>query len=560
MAALASVSPTNVRADEVGSREEYIVNGRPVAPDGVRGTVWVAFVDADAELDEITPIALRRFPYCSGVLIAPTVVLTAAHCLEDCRWNTCSQPDGETFECFSCEPDLRSASTMYVTPGVRTVDDLWTTEPVAVRDAFVSKGYARLLDWTVVVGECEPYGDDYLCTEPGLSSQIRDVVVLLLDMPIDSLTPVPLLLDAEGLELSHGIATGYGQRTVPGSEELLDQDEYHSTLHETSTAIERVAANEILTDAGENDSGTCYGDSGGPLYVQRGNELFVAGVLSRLRSDREPPRCGKGAIYTAIAPYQNWIFDVAPETIPFQSHGGGGCSVSSQSGARSGLWVLGLVLFVFCLPAAHRRRPRVLILLAALSSMGCGSSGEASFCTERYDPLGVACDPEVESTDLYTAEALARVEVPEDAWLWEVRSSYSHVDPDGNAMDWALTYYLPQEVELPSAKALQVTVRGTKVDEPIGPYDIELYCIPTRPIEPFDSRKIIHDAIRRIEDTGISVQIRNPDDLGLVQNHRCASPSLGLNGASYAVPGGSYGVGYDEYGKFIKVRYSEWPQ
>jgi len=62
-------------------------------------------------------------------------------------------------------------------------------------------------------GECEPYGDDYLCTEPGLSSQIRDVVVLLLDTPIDSLTPVPLRLDAEGLELSHGIASGYGERT-----------------------------------------------------------------------------------------------------------------------------------------------------------------------------------------------------------------------------------------------------------------------------------------------------------------------------------------------------------
>ena len=359
---------------------------------------------------------------------------------------------------------------MYVTPGVRTVDDLWTTEPVAVRDAFVSKGYARLA------------GLD------GRRRRVRARTAMTTSVPsrvcprrsatswfscsIRRLTasrPCRFFLDVEDLELSHGIATGYGERTVPGSEELLDQDEYHSTLHETSTAIERVAANEILTDAGENDSGTCYGDSGGPLYVQRGNELFVAGVLSRLRSDREPPRCGKGAIYTAIAPYQNWIFDVAPETIPFQSHGGGGCSVSSQSGARSGLWVLGLVLFVFCLPAARRRRPRVLILLAALSSMGCGSSGEASFCTERYDPLGVACDPEVERTDLYTAEALARVEVPEDAWLWEVRSSYSHVDPDGNAMDWALTYYLPQEVELPPGRLSRSTCAGRRSMSPSGP-------------------------------------------------------------------------------------------
>jgi hypothetical protein len=64
-------------------------------------------------------------------------------------------------------------------------------------------------------------------------------VVLLLDTPIDSLTPVPLLLDAEGLELSHGIATGYGERTlrlngasyaVPGGSYGVGYDEYGEFL------------------------------------------------------------------------------------------------------------------------------------------------------------------------------------------------------------------------------------------------------------------------------------------------------------------------------------------
>lgn len=552
---LASLWPSAIRADEVSSHEEYVVNGQPVAPGGLRGTVMVTFLDADTELDEITPIALRPFPYCSGVLIAPTVVLTAAHCLEDCRWDTCSQPDGETTECFRCEPDLRSPSSVYVTPGVRTVDDLRRAEPVAVRQAFVPEDYTSYPYWRAVVGECEPYGDDFLCTEPGLSSEVRDVAVLLLDTAIDSLTPVPLLLDVESGELSRGIATGYGERAAPGSEALLDQDEYDSLLHETSTPIERVTEHEILTDAGENESGTCFGDSGGPLYVQRGNQLFVAGVFSRFRYDREPPRCGKGAIYTSVEPHASWIFEVAPEATPSQLYGGGGCSVSLQSGKHSHPWLLGLVLFVVFLSAARRRRSRVVVLLAVLSSlMGCGSSGEVSFCTERYDPLGVACNPEVERTDLHTAEALARAEVPEGAWLWEVRSSYSHMDPDGNATDWALTYYLPQGAEPPSGNALEVTVRGTVVDRLVGPFDVDVYCVPTRPIEPFDSRKIIHDTIQRIEETGVSVRIREPSDLGLVQNHRCASPSLRLNTTSYRVPDGFYRVGYDEYGEFLEVR------
>ena len=556
--ALPWLSPSIVRADEVDSHEEYIVNGHAVAPDGLRGTVRVSFLDADTELDEITAIALRPFPYCSGVLIAPTVVLTAAHCLEDCSWDTCSQPDGETAECLSCKPDLRSPSTVYVTAGVRTVDDLRRVEPVAVREVFVPEDYTRYRDWRAVVGECEPYGDDYVCTEPGLSPEIRDLAVLLLDTAIESLTPVPLLLDVEGVELSRGIATGYGERTAPGSEALLDQDEYDSLLHETSTPIERVTEREILTDAGENESGICYGDSGSPLYVQRGNQLFVAGVASRLRFDREPPKCGKGAIYSLTDPYASWIFEVAPEATPFRLHGGGGCSVSLQSGKDSAPWLLGLVLIVFFLPVARRRRPGVVVLFAALSSsMGCGSGGEPSLCTERYDPLGVACNPEVARADLHTAEVLARAEVPEGAWLWEVRSSYSHMDPDGNATDWALTYYLPQEAKPPLGKALEVYVRGTVVDQLIGPFDVDVYCVPTRPIEPFDSRKIIHDTIRRIEETGISVQMREPGDLGLVQNHRCASPSLRLNGTSYRLPDGFYYVGYDEYGEFLEVRYEE---
>ena len=558
MVALASLSPSIAGADAVDSHEEYIVNGQPVAPDGLRGTVMVTFLDADTELDEITPIALRPFPYCSGVLIAPAVVLTAAHCLEDCGWDTCSQPDGETSECLSCEPDLRVASSIYVTPGVRTVDDLRRAEPVPVRQAFIPDNYTSYPHWRAEVGDCEPYGDSYLCTQPGLSSEIPDLAVLLLDTPIETLTPVPLLVDVEGMKLSHGIATGYGERTAPGSEALLEQDDYDSLLHENSTSIEQVTEYEILTDAGENDSGACYGDSGGPLYVQRGGQLFVAGVASRFRYDREPPQCGKGAIYTLAEPYASWIFEVAPKATPSQLHGGGGCSVSLQSEKDSAPWLLGLVLFGFFLPTAHRRKLRVVVLLAALASlMGCGSSGEPSFCTERYDPLGVACDPEVARADLQTAEVLARAEVPEGAWLWEVRSSYSHMDPDGNATDWVLTYYLPQEAEPPLGKALEVYVRGTVVDQLIGPLDVDIYCVPTRPIEPFDSRKIIHDTIRRVEATGISVQIREPNDLGLVQNHRCASPSVRLNGTSYRVRGGFYYVGYDEYGEFIEIRYEE---
>ena len=51
-------------------------------------------------------------------------------------------------------------------------------------------------------------------------------------------------------------------------------------------------------------------------------------------------------------------------------------------------------------PARGRAIPVTILGFLAVSSSSCGSSDDASFCTERYDPLGVACDPSVERTDL----------------------------------------------------------------------------------------------------------------------------------------------------------------
>lgn len=201
-------------------------------------------------------------------------------------------------------------------------------------------------------------------------------------------------------------------------------------------------------------------------------------------------------------------------------------------------------------------RPRTTTLLGvlALVSVGCGSSDAESFCTEQRDPLGVACDPSVERIDLQSAEALARAEAPEDAWLWQVRSSYSHVDPDGNATDWAFTYYFEGDAEPPNAQSLQVFVRGSEVEWVLGPTDAETFCIPEGPIAPFDSREIIQDSIRRIEATGVVVQIQDPDDLGLVQNHRCSSASSRLSGTWYRLADLFYYTDYDQDGQFVEVR------
>ena len=68
-------------ADEVDSREEYIVGGQPVAPADMHATVGLLLLGEDTGAEDLTPYTIPNYLRCSGVLIAPTVVLTAALCL-----------------------------------------------------------------------------------------------------------------------------------------------------------------------------------------------------------------------------------------------------------------------------------------------------------------------------------------------------------------------------------------------------------------------------------------------------------------------------------------------
>ena len=223
----------------------------------------------------------------------------------------------------------------------------------------------------------------------------------------------------------------------------------------------------------------------------------------------------------------------------------------------SGPW---LFLILLLLLRGHRNASFALVFVAAVASTGCGSDGDANdvtFCTEKYDPLGVGCDVDVERLDLRTAEARARDEVPAEAWLWEITSGYGagHLDPDGDSDRWYLTYYLPGGAELPEGAVIAVTVSPTEIDV-WEPPNIDLACIPAHPITSLDSRRAVHDAIKHLGQAGVSVQIRDAGDLHLVQRHRCMYGSSILNIISYRDIEGYHYVSLDEDGEPVELRYS----
>jgi len=60
---------------------------------------------------------------------------------------------------------------------------------------------------------------------------------------------------------------------------------------------------------------TCTGDSGGPIYLPKGNGWVLAGATSRA-TDSAMNNCGDGGVYVRIDKYRAWIASIPGVTLP----------------------------------------------------------------------------------------------------------------------------------------------------------------------------------------------------------------------------------------------------
>lgn len=532
--ALLIEQPNLARAEQVDSLESYIVNGQPVGAGEAHGTVGLLLLDEEAGPERPTPSSILNSLSCSGVLIAPSVVITAAHCVDACEdVDLCGDGTGAVYRCEDCTAHPRDPSTLYVAAGLRTVDDAWRAEVVPVRQVMLHDGYRDWPDWDFDWSNCWIDENTWDCAALLVDTALHDIAILRLDAPITAVHPVGLLPPQDLPGAMTGLAQGYGQRLPNGSDSLLSQTAYRSLLNQTQTPIERTGTWQIATGGGPNQSNTCFGDSGGPLYVRNGVDLVAAGVASLLRTNDEGEPCmGTGTMYTSVPAHSEWIFEQAPETIPLQLAARGGCSAvprrpsQSESPSPSAALLFGALL----LWSLARRRNVLLaagFAFIAAPSGGCSAPSDASdisFCTEQYDPRDVYCSRS-DTLDLQTAEALARLEVPNDAWLWVVLShSITSVGPDGETLAWLFSYYLPGRTALPNAAIVNVSVSPSQTLVTDNIFQT-VECIPNQPLEPLDSRRLIHDAIRLLEAHDHPVILDGTAALQIVQDHDCARDS-----------------------------------
>lgn len=217
---------------------------------------------------------------CSSTLIAPDVVLVAAHCID---FSYYEQMAGIAFDDaeigFSRQADLSGWSGM---PGTT-----WPEDTVFAWEALPHPGFSMQ---GMGIGLTE--NDDIALLF--LEEAILDVEPALLP------TAVEAQLIEEGTEVE---IVGWGQQTSDQSPPAGTVGyKMHGYSHIAETADYEFKVGEV-----ESDVRKCHGDSGGPTYLDVGDGMRVIGVTSHAYDFTD---CREtGGVDTRVDHYLGWIDD-----------------------------------------------------------------------------------------------------------------------------------------------------------------------------------------------------------------------------------------------------------
>jgi secreted trypsin-like serine protease len=210
-----------------------------------------------SDFDDCVAVGSARQWCCSGTLIGPQAVLTAAHCAK-----------GDCSERVMVGQGTEGGSG----------------HVVAVAEVHVHPEY--------------------------VPDSARDLALLLLSEEIQDVTPRAIASSAAVEEATAVRVVGFGNTDVWGSfgygvKRMVDVPLASTDpRYGADPKLEFVAGKPLL------DKDSCSGDSGGPAYVDVGGAWALAGATSRATASRVRP-CGDGGIYARVPAFMDWLHEVA---------------------------------------------------------------------------------------------------------------------------------------------------------------------------------------------------------------------------------------------------------
>lgn len=250
--------PTGSSNEPQARRPLPVVGGEPAGVDDYPSTV--ALTDPGGS------------PFCTGTLVAPTIVVTAAHCLQTWWGDPIGTNEVRVVYGYT-EPDTASSSDR------RTVSSVTP----------------------------HPSYDPWANVDSDGMGHTNDIGVVVLNEPVENGVVTPILpsgqIDATLVAGTDVHVVGYGIYNM--------NTQAGGILYKALTPYMRRVQWEMLAGSPGNPD-SCNGDSGGPAYVVAAGNLFLAGITSRAWA-KSQSSCGDGGIYTLASEYVDWIQSVAGE-------------------------------------------------------------------------------------------------------------------------------------------------------------------------------------------------------------------------------------------------------